>query len=309
MYPRSKRGSSGFKTALFLSVTLLLGGIFFINEFGVDRSIKMVKNIAGDSVAVLRSAKTSFEVKVPTDFFYEYESRISETDGARQVFVPAGSFVMGKDEDGGSDHAPEHTIKLGAYWIDAFEVSNAFYRNCVNAGGCSVPDEINWQYNSHLFERYPVVYVTWGQALAYCEWAGKDLPTEAEWEKAARGSDGSLYPWGNERPNSLLANFGDGVGMVVFAESYPDGASQFGALNMAGNAREWIADRYNPTYYQRSPSDDPKGAADGDLRSLRGGGFNDPLDRLMSYNRFKHAPGSPGSNRGFRCVSRQVLSN
>jgi len=221
-----------------------------------------------------------------------------------QVFVPAGAFDMGKPEEKASDHSPEHSVVLGDYWIDAFEVSNAQYRECVRAQGCTPPVSIDWMYNLFLFDGYPVVYIKWNQAEEYCAWAGKDLPTEAEWEKDARGVEGRKYPWGSDKPNSNLANFCDGIGDLIASRTYPDGASPYGALNMAGNAREWVRDWFNPTYYQRSPSSNPTGSSQGKARSLRGGGFNDPLDRLMGYNRFSHDPTSPGSNRGFRCVSR-----
>lgn len=253
---------------------------------------------------ISRSVIASNKYPIPRNFFSNYQHRSWEVDGMTQVFVPAGPFDMGKNEDKTSDHAPEHEVTLNDYWIDTYEVTNAQYELCARSSGCSSPDSVNWMYGIWIFDQYPVVYVTWEQALEYCIWAGKDLPTEAEWEKAARGLDDLKFPWGNEKPTSSLANFGNGIGNLVAAQSYASGASPYGAVNMAGNAREWVRDWFNPTYYQRSPEIDPAGSPQGAAKSLRGGGFNDPIDRLMGYNRFSHDPESPGSNRGFRCVSR-----
>ena len=220
-----------------------------------------------------------------------------------QLYVQAGEFSMGWNDGRGSDHAPQHQVYLDDYWIDALEVSNEQYRLCVEAGVCSAPEDVNWMFDLALFDEHPVVYVSWYQAVEYCAWAERRLPTEAEWEKAAQGSGEGKYPWGNNKPISQLANFGNGVGLPITAATYPDGASGYGALNMIGNVREWVSDWYNPTYYQRSPLENPSGAPQGAVRSLRGGGFNDPIDRLMIYNRFSHDPESPGLNRGFRCAA------
>lgn len=140
-----------------------------------------------------------------------------------QVLVPAGEFDMGKPEERVSDHSPEHEVLLGDYWIDALEVSNTQYRACEKNEGCTQPESIDWMYKLYVFDQYPVVYVTWFQAKEYCVWAGKDLPTEAEWEKAARGANDLKYPWGSERPNSNFGNFGNGIGTMTASNTTPPG--------------------------------------------------------------------------------------
>jgi formylglycine-generating enzyme required for sulfatase activity len=147
------------------------------------------------------------------------------------------------------------------------------------------------------------VYVTWFQADQYCQWNGRRLPTEAEWEKAARGTDGRSYPWGNSLPNPRLANFDLGLrGEAASAYRYPLGASPYGVLNMAGNVREWIADWFAPDYYRSSPLTNPKGPASGTERSLRSGSYNEGTKGIVVYQRYSHEPKSPGLSRGFRCA-------
>lgn len=266
-----------------------------------DKFLKPIRRSWNTVIAVFRSISESNKNALPKDFFSLYVHKVSEIDGMILLFVPSGEFMMGKSVGNGFDYSPEHKVVLKDFWIDALEVTNEQYRLCVESNYCSSPDEINWMYDLSLFKHYPVVYVSWYQAEEYCHWAGRTLPTEAEWEKASRGTQSSFYPWGNERPNSDLANFGNGIGMPVASGTYPNGASIFGAINMTGNVREWVLDWYNPTYYLRSPQSDPQGSPQGLARSLRGGGFNDPIDRLMAFNRFSHEPESPGYNRGFRC--------
>ena len=172
-----------------------------------------------------------------------------ETDGMEMVFVPAGEFEMGgNDADAWDDEKPAHTVYLDSYWIDKYEVSNAQYAKCVTAGDCTKPSytgsytRSNY-YGNPEYDDYPVIYVDWNQAKDYCQWAGGDLPTEAQWEKAARGTDGRAYPWGNESPTCQLTNFDQGsyenpnycVGDTSPVTDYEAGASPYGALNMAGN--------------------------------------------------------------------------
>lgn len=230
--------------------------------------------------------------------------RVLPGDGMTQVFVPAGDFSMGTDEKGVQKNRPAHRVNLPAFWVDQTEVSNAMYALCVRAGACPHPGgDANPFFGKTPHKNDPVVYVAWDAADAYCRWAGRRLPTDAEWEKAARGTDGRMYPWGNEPPDQRLANFDLNIGAAVPVDRYPLGASPYGALNMAGNVREWVADWFNEFYYIVSPRDNPQGPPLGMNKSLRGGSYLDDASEIRIFNRFSHEPASPGVNRGFRCVS------
>jgi formylglycine-generating enzyme required for sulfatase activity len=234
----------------------------------------------------------------PVDF------RVSSVDGMTQVFVPAGKFIMGTDEKNAQKNRPAHQVTLDAFWMDQTEVTNAMYALCVEAGTCSAPwPDTNPFYGKSKYKDYPVVYVTWDAADTYCHWAGRRLPTEAEWEKAARGTDGRSYPWGNNPPDMRLANFDLNIGAPIDASRYTLGASPYGVLNMVGNVREWVADWFNEFYYVVAPHDNPQGPPTGTQKSLRGGSYLDGASEIRVFNRFSHAPASPGINRGFRCAS------
>jgi formylglycine-generating enzyme required for sulfatase activity len=197
-------------------------------------------------------------------------------DGAVMVYVPAGEFLMGSaddDPDAADDEKPQHTVYLDAFWIDRTEVTNAQYRQCVEAGGCYEPE--CWDDDDYNAPDQPVVCVKWHDAQAYAEWVGGRLPTEAEWEKAARGTDGRIYPWGNSAPDCYKANYAGCAAHPLSVGSHPDGASPYGALDMAGNVREWVADWYDKDYYSRSVFSNPNGPDFGSFRVRRGGSFLD----------------------------------
>ena len=146
---------------------------------------------------------------------------------------------------------PVHKVVLDAFWIDQTEVTNKMYALCVQTSVCTPPSSTNSStrpsyYENPEFEDYPVIYVDWYKAKTYCEWAGRRLPTEAEWEKAARGTDGRNYPWGKDAPNKMLLNYNGNVGDTTEIGKYPAGASIYGALDMAGNAWEWVSSLYKP---------------------------------------------------------------
>jgi len=179
---------------------------------------------------------------------------VSTVDGMPQVYIPAGTFRMGgMDVRRAANEVPEHDVSLDAFWMDQLEVTNVMYALCVNAGGCTPPQDVKSQRRSSYFGNpefndYPVIYVTWGQAQTYCEWAGRRLPTEAEWERAGRGDDFRTFPWGEAKADGLLANFNMLVGDTSRVGTYPAGASPFGVLDMAGNVAEWVNDFYTPNY-------------------------------------------------------------
>jgi formylglycine-generating enzyme required for sulfatase activity len=222
---------------------------------------------------------------------------INEKDGAEMVYVPAGEFLMGsEDAEADSDEGPEHTVYLDAYWVYKYEVINGQYHQCIKDGTCS------GDLSSYPENDYPAVYISWYEANDYCEWAGGRLPTEAEWEKAARGDDGRTYPWGEENPNCSLANFYVCAGAPMPVGSFPNGVSPYGVLDMSGNVWEWVADWYDVDYYQTSSAQNPTGPANGENRVIRGGYWILDGWYLRVTDRIGVSPGESLLPRGFRCV-------
>jgi formylglycine-generating enzyme required for sulfatase activity len=231
------------------------------------------------------------------------ETWIRPADGAVMVFVPAGEFQMGStdaDRDGRDEEKPAHAVTLDAFWIDKTEVTNGQYRKCVEAGTCEEPS--CWDNGDLNATDQPVVCVTWDDAQAYAVWAGGRLPTEAEWEKAARGTDGRLYPWGSNVPDCQRANYKGCVERTVSVGSHPDGASPYGALDMAGNVWEWVADWYDETYYSSAPTHNPQGPDSGERRVIRGGSFDMSESRLRTTFRIGNLPAYSNWDLGFRVV-------
>jgi formylglycine-generating enzyme required for sulfatase activity len=266
-----------------------------------------------------------------------------EKDGMVMVYVPAGEFIMGSDADDVlaecqkfrnyyncdrdlfTDEEPPHQVYLDAYYIDQYEVSNAQYQLCVETGACDPPVNIDSYsrssyYGDSQYGNYPVIYVNWNQAQAYCEWAGATLPTEAQWEKAGRGTDGRKYPWGNSF-NGSNANFcdrnctrawasqdyDDGYEDTAPVDAYPGGVSIYGAYNLSGNVEEWVNDWYDSSYYQKSPAENPHGPSSGSPRVLRGGSWYYSVYLLHSSSRNAGNPDDRGFTFGFRC-SRDAVS-
>jgi len=227
------------------------------------------------------------------------------------VYVPAGEFEMGGDcgwfGDSPSDECPEHTVYLDAFWIDRTEVTVEAFERCVDAGKCSRPwrgHKCNWSVTGR--EKHPINGVNWNDAKAFCEWEGKRLPTEAEWEKAARGTDGRMYPWGDESASCeravMTGEGGEGCGKnsTWAVGSRPYGASPHGLLDMAGNVWEWVADWYGP--YPSDRVSNPRGPSDGEHRVLRGGSWVNGPERLRDTARHKEDPATSSNSVGFRCA-------
>jgi formylglycine-generating enzyme required for sulfatase activity len=222
-----------------------------------------------------------------------------------QVYVPAGSFQMGSDS-GESDEKPAHPVTLDAFWIDRTEVTNKMYALCVEAGKCSLPSSVGSSkrgdyYGNAQYNNYPVIYVSWDNTKAYCEWAGRRLPTEAEWEKAARGTGGRTYPWGDATPDSTRLNFNSPDSDTTEVGKYPSGVSPYGALDMAGNVWEWVNDWYDEAYYSNSPLKNPQGPDSGQSRVLRGGSWFVNVRLVRAANREGDEP-DLFNGIGFRCA-------
>ena len=218
------------------------------------------------------------------------------------VFVPEGPFVMGY-RGGEFDEEPRHLVHLSAYWMDKYEVSNARYNLCVEAGKCR---KQRYWYDKTLNQpQHAVVAVGWQDGVNYCAWAGKHLPTEAQWEKAARGTDERIFPWGNDWDVSRVNMHWDKDGYAATApvDAFPKNVSPYGAYGMSGNAWEWTADYWHPHTYRKSAKRDPTGPETGVKRVMRGGSWlYDVPFFVTTHNR---SPGRPWIRKaavGFRCA-------
>jgi formylglycine-generating enzyme required for sulfatase activity len=228
---------------------------------------------------------------------------ISAIDEMEQLFVPEGIFLMGDESSSAyTNEKPVHEVYLDAFWIDKYEISNHQYKKCVESGNCSKPND-EALFNNSRFENFPVVNITWNQAKEYCIWAKRDLPTEAQWEKAARGTKGQIYPWGNFPPNNKTANFNNIIGKSTMSGNYPDGTSYFGSHDMAGNVWEWVNDWYSKDYYfSQSVWNNPEGADSIQLKVIRGGSWSSPAGQLRSSYRSWYIFDSSNLDIGFRCA-------
>ncbi len=253
---------------------------------------------------------TSTPAPLPSSTPASSSTQVSAKDGMVLIYIPAGDFLMGSadsDKEANGDEKPQHKVYLDAFWMDKTEVTNAMYALCVQAGACKTLIETksfarSSYYTSPQFKDFPVIYVSWDDAGRYCKWAERRLPTEAEWEKAARGADGKLYPWGDTSPSPSLLNFNKNVGDTTQAGKYPDGASTYGVLDMAGNVWEWVADWYDEKYYSKSPNRNPDGPASGGFGILRGGAWVTEVNYVRAAQRLKVAFDFRDSILGFRCA-------
>lgn len=247
--------------------------------------------------------------------------RINPRDGAVMVYIPVGEFIMGTSDEQidvligrfpglrrswFNSEKPQHTVYLDGYWIYKHEVTVAQYRQFCQETGHRMPPTpfpstgeekgVGWE------DDHPIVNVNYNDAIAYSQWAGVELPTEAQWEKAGRGIDGRLWPWGSEWDSSKC-NSVDSVGKTTSVGRYPLGASPYGVMDMAGNVWEWCADWYDDNYYRKAPSHNPPGPARGTWRVLRGGSWRYVPSSVRVANRYRASPVSSSPSMGFRCSS------
>ena len=256
---------------------------------------------------------------------------ISDVQGVAMVLIPGGSFQMGMDPELSfqecqkfasncilerfADEAPVHSVELTSFYMDEKEVTNAQYADCVDQGKCVLPQELKSKnrpkyYNNYLYADYPVIYVTWEDASSYCKWRGASLPTEAQWEYAARGGlEGYIYPWGITAPvcsagkkNGAQFNDKDKCSNSDTVQVGLFAPNDYGLYDMAGNVWEWVADRYKTDYYRNSPLLNPPGPEDGVYRVIRGGGWESEGHFLSVAIRHRLSPGTGSQNVGFRCV-------
>lgn len=239
----------------------------------------------------------------------ETQTRVSQIDGMEMVYVPADEFLMGSEKGvGDPDEEPAYLVKLAGFWIDRTEVTNEMYAKCVKESVCTKP-KFSYSYsheqyfNNPQYAHYPVIYVNRFQALKYCTWAGRRLPDEAEWEYAARGVHQSIYPWGNDPPDSEHANFYYQETDVQEVGSYPLGASPYGAFDMAGNVSEWVFDVYAP--YQTTTGDNSPAGVAGTYHILRGGSYLMSEFLIRSAERYWVSAYYAEEDTGFRCALSQ----
>ncbi len=264
----------------------------------------------------LGSALNAAEPSAPKEGPAASVAAVKGKDGAPLVLISAGAFTMGSN-DGLPNERPEHTATLDAYYIDQYEVTAGRYQKFVESAGRNMPPAQDDEAAQSVSD-YPAVGMSWTAAAAYCKWVGRRLPTEAEWEKAARGTDGRRYPWGHMQPFVDIANYNRGLwvsesitlvpvnggveGMSVRHGLKEGGKSPYGLYHMAGNAAEWVADWYDREFYLKAPEKNPTGPAAGEKRVIRGGSWADLPTALRVSARFSAEPDFEDRTIGFRCA-------
>ncbi|MDZ4733078.1 MAG: formylglycine-generating enzyme family protein [Nitrospirota bacterium] len=231
------------------------------------------------------------------------EEPAAQSKDPSMAVVPAGEFTMGSPT-GDSDEQPAHQVYLDTFSMDKYEVTVAQYAAFLQAKGVEPP--LDWKtMNQPAHQKRPATNMDWVDAYGYCKWAGKRLPTEAEWEKAARGTDGRLYPWGSDAPTPLHANFGktnwNKHEVLAPVGTFEAGKSPYGIYDMAGNVWEWVNDWYDFKYYPKSPAKNPTGPSTGGTKVIRGGSWYSNPRALRSANRSLISPTDQGLT-GIRCA-------
>jgi len=307
--------------AIYIMLGILIFVVGFIGWLGIIASPTRLSHISSPTPfqTLVSSTLLPIQTPIPTTTPWSTQTpillgtptlgigstMISDNDGMTLLYVPASNFTMGID-NGNPDEKPVHIVYLDSFWIDRTDITNKMYALCVNAGVCKTPTTSSNTHSSYYgnsqYDNYPVISVSWHDATAYCKWADRRLPTEAEWEKAARGTDGKIYPWGNSAPDNTLLNYNLNVGDTTAVGSYPKGASPYGALDMAGNVWQWVNDWYGDIYYQNSPASNPLGPDSGQFRVFRGGSWLNAKYNIYSVVREWAYPASSSPSMGFRCA-------
>ena len=230
----------------------------------------------------------------------EVGSKYVFVDGTTLIAIPGGTFLMG---DINSADNPEREITVSSFWLYSTKVTNGQYALCVASGKCSPPDPANAeQFANPAFTNFPVTGVNYDQASNYCSFVKGHLPTDAQWEKSARGPDGNIFPWGDQAPECSLLNFGFCEGKTTYINQYPEGKSFYDAWDMSGNVREWVFDWYDPHYNVENPIADPHGPDTGTERSVRSNSYQDSANAAIAANRFSLDPSLNQPDLGFRCA-------
>jgi formylglycine-generating enzyme required for sulfatase activity/tRNA A-37 threonylcarbamoyl transferase component Bud32 len=311
------------KLAIFLTSVVLIAALFIFflvlkmnpadttsNEAKLTNEMVPKDNLLAEQATTQLPTTTKYIVASPSPMM-----RITPTlgVGSKQdrsidemvmMYIPAGKFLMGSDHFL-ENQSPAHTVFLNAFWIDQTEITNAMYYRCVDSGSCTEPAYLfsytreDYYYNKD-YSDFPVIYVSWKQANVYCDWVGGRLPTEAEWEKAARGVDNSDYTWGNTAPDCSMMNFNDCYGDTLEVKSNQKDYSSYGVYDMGGNVAEWVADWYKETAYDQKEANNPTGPNSGVYRSVRGASWHS--QDAMATVRTAGYPIFTDDEDGFRCA-------
>ncbi len=289
---KNKNLMIGVIACFFISIMFLVVIVWEIKK-SIDFD-KKVRKMQADTRQVTIEDNRDFSI---------YET-LNGDDGREMILVPEGVFTRGS-ERGGFDEKPQQEIYLDAFYIDKYEVTVESYNVFRRAANYVEPSVPFFQGDHEILKtpQFPVVGVSWMDATNYCTWAGKRLLTEAEWEKAARGTHGLVYPWGNEMlpKRANIAGTADGFQYMAPVGSFPMGRSVYGIYDMAGNASEWVQDWYDQFTYQKSPMMNPQGIAKSKNRVFRGGSWDARKVDIRSAKRFAATPGRKDSILGFRC--------